>query len=467
MTTIKKVEVPGLESPTISELLASDSRPVNPILLEDGNDYLGDNEQVVDTDRFYSREFQKLEDERMWSRVWQVACREEQIPNVGDYVLYEIAGKSLIIVRSKADEIRAYFNACLHRGRTLCERDGNARNFRCKFHGWMYSSVDGKLAPVPSAWDFGHIKREDYRLPQAKVGRWGGFVFINLDSNSISLEDYIKDIPEQFALWNMEDRFLAAHVGQVIRANWKVAVEAFLENYHVMATHTQVLSYVGDANAQYSVHKDRPHYSRLVFALGIPSPHVAAHTTEDQIISGLDSAPGRRESLNIPRPLPPGKTLRQCAGDSVRASLAAMTGDEGFAQVSDTEVLDGWVYTLFPNFTLWGGYGNLCYRFRPWNNDPEMSLMEIMVLPPAPKNGPRPPAVKMTLLGPDQNFEDAPELGSAGPFFNQDLFNMAWMQKGMRSLMTHRVTLANYQESQIRHFHRTLDMYVYGDELPR
>src|SRR5208283_676219 len=93
----------------------------------------------------------------------------------------------------------------------------------------------------------------------------------------------------------------------------------------------------------------------------------------------------------------------------------------------------------------------------------EMSIMEVMVLPPLPKGAPRPPAAKMTLLGPDQNFADAPELGNGGAFFNQDLFNMAWMQKGMRSVMAPRVTLANYQESQIRHFHRTLDMYVYGD----
>ena len=121
----------------------------------------------------------------------------------------------------------------------------HARNFRCKFHGWLYA-LDGRLAPPPSAWDFRHAGLEEYRLPQAKVGRWGGFVFVNLDENAIPLEDYIKDIPEHFAQWNFENRFLAAHVGQVIRANWKVAVEAFLARRIAFADIARIVGDAGD-----------------------------------------------------------------------------------------------------------------------------------------------------------------------------------------------------------------------------
>jgi phenylpropionate dioxygenase-like ring-hydroxylating dioxygenase large terminal subunit len=456
---IDAVDVPGRPSPSIRELLERDSRPVDPVLVEDRNDCLADGPQGLDTRQYFSREFQQLENEQLWSRVWQIACREEQIPNVGDYVLYEAAGKSLIITRAAPEEIRAYYNACLHRGRALCEKDGRGINFRCKFHGWVYS-LQGKLIAVPSEWDFPNVKQGEYRLPQAKVGRWGGFVFINMDPDSISLQEYIKDIPEHFARWHYEDRHLVGHVGQVVRANWKVAAEAFLENYHVMATHPQVLPFVGDANSQYTVRNDRPHYSRLIFALGVASPHIAAHTTAEQVRTGLLTSQTRQGEYDIAWPLAEGKTVRDSAAEGKRAGLRALNLD-GVEAYSDSELLDGWVYSLFPNFTLWGGAANICYRFRPWGDDPEMSLLEIMLLPRLPKGAPRPPAAKMTLLGPEQTLLDSPELGEGGAFFNQDLYNMAWVQKGMRSLRVP-MTYARYQESPIRHFHKTLNRYIAG-----
>ncbi len=137
-----------------------------------------------------------------------------------------------------------------------------------------------------------------------------------------------------------------------------------------------------------------------------------------------------------------------------------LTNGKDFSNVSDSKILDGIVYFQFPNFFIWGGYANLVYRFRPWANDPEQALMEIIVLPPAPKDAPVPPPASMHLLGPDETFADAKELGDLGPFFDQDLGNMEWVQKGLRVTRKTGVTLARYQESQIRHFHRTLDGYL-------
>ena len=79
----------------------------------------------------------------MWSHTWQMACRVEQIPNVGDHVVYEVADKSLIVMRSAPTEIKAFFNVCLHRGRILRETGGHVSNLRCKFHGFTWR-LDGK-----------------------------------------------------------------------------------------------------------------------------------------------------------------------------------------------------------------------------------------------------------------------------------------------------------------------------------
>jgi hypothetical protein len=98
----------------------------------------------LSTDVYTSRDFHALELERMWSRVWQMACREEDIPKVGDHLVYDIGPTSLIIVRSGEDEIRAFHNSCLHRGTALRECGGNV------------SSVDIRVGGMPAAGAVSH-----------------------------------------------------------------------------------------------------------------------------------------------------------------------------------------------------------------------------------------------------------------------------------------------------------------------
>ena len=128
---------PGL---TYQQLLEADSRPVPEILRESSPRYLGSHD--IPVERYTSRAFHELEVEKLWKRVWQMACREEDLPAVGDHVVYEIANFSVLVVRSAPDSIRAFHNVCLHRGRLLKERDGNAREIRCSFHGFTWS-LDG------------------------------------------------------------------------------------------------------------------------------------------------------------------------------------------------------------------------------------------------------------------------------------------------------------------------------------
>lgn len=121
---------------------------------------------------------------RLWKRVWQMACREEDIPNAGDNIVYDIAGMSFIVVRTAPGSFKAFYNACLHRGRMLREAGSlRAAEFRCPFHGFAWN-IDGTLKHVPCEWDFPRLRREEWCLPEAKVGTWGGFVFINPDSNA-------------------------------------------------------------------------------------------------------------------------------------------------------------------------------------------------------------------------------------------------------------------------------------------
>ena len=109
----------------------------------------------------------------------------------------------------------------------------------------------------------------------------------------------------------------------------------------------------------------------------------------------------------------------------------------------------------------WGGQAlPITYRFRPYEDDPERSLMEIMFLFSKAPDGSHPAPAKMNLLREDQKWADAPELGSAAMVADQDTDNLMRIQKGLRASKKRGVTLARYQESRIRHFHETLDAYM-------
>ena len=136
--------------------------------------------EPVPASRYYSPEYFQKEVDHVWSKIWQMACREKEIPNVGDYAIYEIVGKSFIVTRTAPDEIRAFYNTCLHRGRKLVTANGCKDEFRCPYHGIAWNT-DGSFKDNPIAWDFPQWVGRDMSLPQARVGTWGGFVFINMD----------------------------------------------------------------------------------------------------------------------------------------------------------------------------------------------------------------------------------------------------------------------------------------------
>ncbi len=182
--------------------------------------------------------------------------------------MYDIAGYSYVIVRSAPDTIKAFPNACLHRGRQLKQYDGNCSEIRCPFHGFAWH-LDGTLQDVPAHWDLPHVTADRFSLPEVKVGTWDGFVFINPDPDAEPLADFVKELAAHFDRWNLRDRYVQAHVSKVIRANWKIAQEAFCESFHVNATHPQILPYIGDTNSQVDVWEN---CSRVITPAATPSP---------------------------------------------------------------------------------------------------------------------------------------------------------------------------------------------------
>lgn len=442
--------------PSVQELLDGERHAVPPSLRETRFQPTGTED--VARERYFSAEFHSLEMARMWNRVWQMACREEEIPEVGDHVIYEIGDTSLVVVRSAPDEIRAFHNACLHRGRLLRTEGGNVSKLRCPFHGFTWR-LDGSLQSVPCRWDFPHVRDEAFRLPEARVGTWGGFVFVNPDPDAAPLHEVLSPLPAHFARWRLEDRVKEVHVGKVVAMNWKVGVEAFLESLHVLATHPQILSTTGDVNSQYDVDPER-HVSRMITPLATPSPQLAVRPSEQAMLNALLSGYENHGDAPGPVALPEGRTARSFLAEMTRG-LLSQRRVEGLSEATDCELLDAIQYFVFPNFFPWGGlFQNIVYRFRPVRNEPEQTLMEVMLLRPPPKSGPRPKPSSLRLLAPDERWAEATELGVLGAIFDQDMGNMPNVQRGLRALRRPGVHLARYQESRIRHLHERLDRYL-------
>ena len=434
------------------QLLDGDSRSVPAVLrLEQPIDFppAGD----VPVERYTSRAFHDLEVERLWKRVWQMACREEEIPEVGDTAVYDIAHLSYLVVRVAPDLIKAFPNACLHRGRNLRDGDGRVSELRCSFHGFCWN-LDGSLKDVPCAWDFPQIEAGTWHLEEINLATWGGFVFINPDPNAEPFHAFIGDLSEHFARWPLEKRFKSVHVAKRMRCNWKVLQEAFMEAYHVVTTHPQLLPGIGDANSQYDVFGT---FSRAITPNGTPSPHLAWEPNEQQM---FDAMVDRRLDEPPLVAIAEGMTARRVAAAGGRAGLAPVIGEEAADALCDAELADSIYYTLFPNFHPWGAYNRLVYRFRPNGDDHTTSIMECMFL--SPFEGERPAPAPVHWLDFDDRWTDAPELGMLASVFEQDAFNLPRVQTGLRATHKAGVTFSAYQETKIRHFHRLLDQYLAG-----
>ncbi|MEP7349601.1 MAG: aromatic ring-hydroxylating dioxygenase subunit alpha [Sphingorhabdus sp.] len=454
-------------SPGISweALMEIDGRPVPDFLKTESYSYGGSD--PIAASRYTSEEFAAQEREKMWPNVWQFAAREEDMPASGDFVVYENAGRSFILSRQEDGSVRAFHNVCLHRGRKLKTGSGSANRFQCPFHGFAWNK-DGSFSHMPCSWDFEHLSKENLHLPEAETGRWGGYIFLRENPGGPSLEEFLAPLPEHFKRWKHEECATAVWVGKVVPTNWKVAMEAFMESWHTIITHPQILPFTGDCNSAYWTWGD--HVNANLVPFGIMSPHLEAKGRSEQwIVDEFIKFNGRSadnyEESDSPFAVqvPEGSTARLALGEAMRESYSKAFGHD-HSQATDAELLDALVYNVFPNFAPWGGFmPNIIYRFRP-GKDVDHCLMEVRILTRVPPGEPIPHSPPMHFLTEDEPWTACAEIGTLGDVFEQDMSNLPYVQEGLKCSKTGEVNLADYQEIRIRHFHQTMDKYLAGQQ---
>ena len=441
-------------SDTFQDLLDLETAPVPDALRDTTNTYLGSEDLGVE--RYISRQFFDREVAKIWRKTWQVACRESRLRKPGDYFVYDIVNDSILLTHTEAGELKGFYNSCLHRGRALKRGAGNADILRCPYHGWSWK-LDGAFDSAPCLWDFPHVDAQANTLPQVRVATWGGWVFINMDDAAPELAQYLEVLPAHMNQWKHEQRYVSLHVEKVIAANWKVVLEAFIESYHAIATHPQLMPFQAIDNSQYDVWGD--HVSRTITAYGVPNPSHADQFTEQESMDAMMALAGSED-----RPqLAPGQTAREKLAEINLPAASEQAGEDFTGRATMSEMMDSTLYLLFPNFAPWAGHGTvITYRHRPNGDDVDSCIMDIFLLTRYPEGTEPPPDAPTFRLGIDEPFSDAAHVMGAGlsNVFNQDGANLPQVQKGLKASKKGAVTLGNYQEVRIRHFNQTLDKYL-------
>jgi hypothetical protein len=202
----------------------------------------------------------------------------------------------------------------------------------------------------------------------------------------------------------------------------------------------------------------------MITAMGVASPHLegafSAQDTVDTMIGDLIADVARDASVQVEAPkIPEGSTSRRVLADFMRASMGERSGID-FSAKADAEVLDAIQYQMFPNLIPWGGFSfPLVYRYRPADS-PDWCWFDVMILAPMPDGVAMPRDSAPVELPSEEPWANAEQLGGLGVVYDQDMVNLPKIQRGLHNDTMREITPANYQERNIRHFHRSLENFL-------
>jgi phenylpropionate dioxygenase-like ring-hydroxylating dioxygenase large terminal subunit len=436
-----------------------------------------DDPERIPVQRYFDEAFYQAELDHVWPHVWQNACRLEQIPELGDWIEYSNLGASVIVVRT-AEGIKAFHNACRHRGVPFaggkpldcdhasafgnCERTG----FVCPFHGWRWN-MDGENTLVYGQ----HLLSEkqldpdDINLVPCRVETWAGCAWINLDDDAPTLRETLGPVTDDFDAHGVADLRAEWHYGTVLPANWKIAMEAFMEGYHVKQTHPQLhRASPGIYAAMYETpgnaiaEGERP---RVAAENPDVRAAIEAQIHSFQLLSDGMAGMVHQKEVDIAREVPLdglpddpeqaipiwfGMVMRQVT-DQLRARGEACPD---LLEVAQTHPVSA-VQFFFPHYFLLPTFASMsAYRIRPLG--PEKCFFEIWSLTTVAEEPE--PVMEPTVL--PYNSPDFPMIP------RQDYSNIPIQQAGLHAKGFEFMRLAKDVEGMISNYQRVLDGYIAG-----
>ncbi|WP_419181638.1 aromatic ring-hydroxylating oxygenase subunit alpha [Novosphingobium mangrovi (ex Huang et al. 2023)] len=438
-----------------------------------GNPHPITRSELIPAQRYYDETFYRAEVEHLWPHVWQMACRLETIPNVGDWVEYSNVGKSVLVVRTN-DGIKAYHNHCRHRGVPIAGGSGDAHGncaqsgFICPFHGWRWN-MDGENTFVYGKELFSQdlLDHAELALKPVRCETWGGCAFINHDMNAPSLRESLGPVLDRLDAHGMSNVRSEWWFATELPANWKIAMEAFMEGYHVMMTHPQLQRSVpGLYNAR---------YGNDTGGIGLPidpdesvEDNIRAQIENLKLLGSGMAGMVHAKEIEIAEQLGPDNPDVQLPATVAEAvpvwfglvqdaiSRKLKEKGENVPDLNAVCVSDpvNAVEYLFPHYFLLPFFTSYAsYRIRP--TGPESCVFEIWSLTHFPEGEEPEPPIEPTVLPFDsQDFPMIPR---------QDYSNIPIQQKGLHSEGFEFMRLAKDVEGLISNYQRLIDGYIAGE----
>lgn len=426
----------------------------------------------IDPLRYYSKDEAELEWERMWTQTWQFAGLTHDLAEVGDYFMIEIGRESIIVVRTgEGDQgVRAYFNVCPHRGnRVVHQRFGSlgAKGcFQCDFHGWKFDR-EGQNIEIKDEVIF-RPETIAHRpgLKELRCGVWNSLVFISMAPDGISLDEHLNVMREHMDVFPLEKFRVIGDFETVWDANWKVALDAFIEFYHADEVHPEVIPFSATHETQYDLYDNG--LSRMIIPYGFVSGRHEDRDTVNPFLQmyiqffGADPA----DYADVK-----GFEYWKALADAKRKWGERHGYNDFFDQLDDRRMTDDWNYFVFPNITInYFAEALLIQIFRPHPTDPEKSFYRAISLN-LPVPGSQESVVDIASIGPSATSEPgwdgsvrpevrAPQcLEDFGAVLAQDAMRVPLVQKGIRSRAFDGILLGD-SEIRIRHYLAEVDRYL-------
>ena len=356
--------------------------------------------------RYTDPRFFELEKAHIWRKSWLLAAHIDEIPEPGCYRLWENAGQPVVIVHAESGAVNAFYNTCSHRGAPIVtDPSGQRPRLTCKYHGWSYSH-DGDLIAVRDPEDFRDLDFSCRSLVSVRCERFGNFIFVNFDDNAPSLLDWLGPIADEWREFQFDKcRLSARHIFD-LDCNWKIAMEANTEVYHVRSIHPKTVAPMLD---------DRRNVNTLY-----PGGHgrMIAPTPASNVTAREQRLPGAPEFETVSEI---GRTCTQSYG-----------------------VFPNWVsplsHVMVPPLLFWPNGINKC-RLETWTTAPDWG------------DGPGPD------LWTQNNGEKLSEV------LLEDTEFGAWIQKSVESWGFKGVPLS-YQEARIYHWNQAADRMIGIENIP-
>jgi phenylpropionate dioxygenase-like ring-hydroxylating dioxygenase large terminal subunit len=410
-------------------------------------------------ERYYDPDFYQLEAEQLWPRVWQMACRLEEIPEPGDFVTYEILDQSVIVLRAADGEVRAFQNTCRHRGVRLVERGGTCeQGFTCSFHGWSYGQ-DGVNVRIPMrrSFDPHNLQPGDVDLTPVRCELWGACAWINLDDGAPPLRDCIEPAASILDAWDVASLRTEWWYACRLPVNWKLAQQAFQEQYHVVQSHPQLVIPGMRYGAKGAEFDPRGFVDAEIRYLQTMSEGMAGmvHATDVLVAEGL-------RDIELPTDADEAsaiwnRTLNEAVTDRHRTAGSSMPDLNVLEARGQNEPMG----YCFPHYFVLPMYSSASsYRFRPLG--PEETLMEIWSLTRYPEGTERPrPTPPEVWACDDERWPPIPA---------QDFANLPRQQRGLHARGFEYMRLSDKAEGHLSNLERVIDGFLAGlshDQLQR